>query len=206
MASTESSHLLDALRRVGEELDRRRLGWALVGGLAVSIRAEPRFTRDVDVAVAVADDATAEGLRPRSPGAGLRLDATLEQAALGRLATVRLVPPGASAGGIVIDLLFASSGLERDICEAAERLEILPGISVPVARAGHLVAMKLLSRADHRLQDEIDLRHLAAVLTAADIEQARLAVARIEAVGANRGRELVADLARYLATFAGGSR
>jgi hypothetical protein len=138
---TESSRLLDVLRRAGEEFDRRRLPWALVGGLAV-----------------------------------------------------------------VLDLLFASSGLEHDVCEAAERLEILPGVSVPVARAGHLVAMKLLSRADHRLQDEIDLRNLAVVLTTEDIELARLAVARIEAVGANRGRELVADLVRYLAAFASGPR
>jgi len=48
--------------------------------------------------------------------------------------------------------LFASSGLERDICEPA-----------------------------------------------------RLAVARIEALGANRGRDLVADLARHLATSVSGS-
>jgi len=35
---------------------------ALVGGLAVSARAEPRLTRDVEVAVAVAGDAEAEPL------------------------------------------------------------------------------------------------------------------------------------------------
>ncbi len=34
--------------------------WALVGGLAVSARAEPRFTRDVDLAVSVRDDRDAE--------------------------------------------------------------------------------------------------------------------------------------------------
>ena len=106
----------------------------------------------------------------------------------------------------MLDLLFASSGVEPDVCQAAERLEVVPGVVVPVARAGHLVAMKLLSRGDHRLQDEIDLRHLAVVLTAEDIDLARRAVARIEAVGANRGRALVADLARYLATAGGGPR
>jgi hypothetical protein len=35
---------------------------ALVGGLAVSARTEPRFTRDADLAVAVASDAEAESL------------------------------------------------------------------------------------------------------------------------------------------------
>ena len=53
---------------------------------------------------------------------------------------------------------------------------------------------------DHRLQDDIDLRHLAAVLTAEDIELAQQAVLRIEAVGAHRGRQLAADLDRYLAS------
>ncbi len=36
--------------------------FALVGGLAISVRAEVRFTRDVDLAVAVDDDAEAESL------------------------------------------------------------------------------------------------------------------------------------------------
>ena len=59
------------------------LRWALVGGLAVSARAEPRTTRDVDVAVAVNDDAGAEAavlaLRHRgyrdAGQIGLRLEA-----------------------------------------------------------------------------------------------------------------------------------
>ena len=51
-----------ALRGIATELDRRGRSWALVGGLAVSARAEPRFTRDIDLALAVADDADAETL------------------------------------------------------------------------------------------------------------------------------------------------
>ena len=38
--------------------------FAVVGGLAVSARTEPRFTRDVDVAVAVANEAAAEARSP----------------------------------------------------------------------------------------------------------------------------------------------
>jgi hypothetical protein len=37
-----------------------QIGIALVGGLAVSARTEPRFTRDLDFAVAFASDAEAE--------------------------------------------------------------------------------------------------------------------------------------------------
>jgi hypothetical protein len=196
----QPSILLDALRRASEEFDRRGLCWALVGGLAVSIRAEPRFTRDVDIALAIADDAGIEALIADLRAQGYVLQTVLEQAVLGRLATARLTPPGGPAGGVVLDLLFASSGIESDVCEAAERLDVVPGLSIPVARSGHLVAMKLLSRAEHRLQDDLDLRHLADVLTTEEIELARRAVARIAAVGAHRGRDLAADLGRYLAT------
>jgi Nucleotidyl transferase AbiEii toxin, Type IV TA system len=67
--------------------DRR---WALVGGFAVSARAEPRFTRDIDAAVAVADDADGEGLVRLLLADGYRLLASVEQGETGRLATVRL--------------------------------------------------------------------------------------------------------------------
>jgi hypothetical protein len=49
--------MVDHLRR----LDRR---FALVGGLAVSARAEPRMTRDADLAVVVNDDHDAEAPMP----------------------------------------------------------------------------------------------------------------------------------------------
>ncbi len=38
------------------ELHAQKMEAALVGGVAVSVRTEPRFTRDVDLAVAVPDD------------------------------------------------------------------------------------------------------------------------------------------------------
>jgi hypothetical protein len=41
-------------------LQRASVPFALVGGLAVSVHVEPRFTRDIDLAVAVAGDAKAE--------------------------------------------------------------------------------------------------------------------------------------------------
>ena len=37
-----------------------QVGIAVVGGIAVSVRTEPRFTRDIDFAVAVESDADAE--------------------------------------------------------------------------------------------------------------------------------------------------
>jgi hypothetical protein len=51
-----------ALRRIASDLQRHHRRWALVGGFAVSARAEPRFTRDIDAAVMVENDAYADGL------------------------------------------------------------------------------------------------------------------------------------------------
>jgi len=49
-----------------------------VGGLAVSVRLEPRFTRDADVAVAVASDAEAEAVTGWLVAAGCQVTATAE--------------------------------------------------------------------------------------------------------------------------------
>lgn len=64
----------------------------------------------------------------------------MQQEATGRLATARLVAPD-GPDGVMVDLLLASSGVEPEIVAAAERLEILPGLVVPVATAGHLVQL-----------------------------------------------------------------
>lgn len=42
------SSLEIALRRLCDELVEARFRFALIGGLAVSVRSEPRFIRDVD--------------------------------------------------------------------------------------------------------------------------------------------------------------
>lgn len=44
------------LARMAGELDRDGQRWALLGGLAVSALVEPRFTRDIDLAIGVAGD------------------------------------------------------------------------------------------------------------------------------------------------------
>jgi hypothetical protein len=51
-----------ALRHVHADLTEAGVAFALVGGLAVSVRTEPRFTRDADVAVAPESDREAEAL------------------------------------------------------------------------------------------------------------------------------------------------
>jgi predicted nucleotidyltransferase len=182
-----------ALRQIDAALTSIHVSFALVGGLAVSVRTEPRFTRDVDLAVAVASDAEAEALIRALAVHNYRVGTTIEQTAVGRLATVRLVRAGEGQTPIV-DLLFASSGIEFEIVTEAERVELLPGLTLAVARTGHLLALKVLARNDaKRPQDAADLRALLQIASDSDLELARRSLSLIAARGYNRGRPLLAE-------------
>lgn len=179
------------LLAVSAELKKQARPWALVGGLAVSIRTEPRFTRDLDLAVAVADDSEAENLVHNFHRSGFKTFATVEHEKTKRLATARIAPDASSQQGLVLDMLFASSGIEPEICMEAENLLVFENLSVPVASMHHLIALKTLSRDDHtRPQDAADLRQLIHNATPSDRERAIAAAKLIEARGYNRERQL----------------
>lgn len=89
----------------------------------------------------------------------------------------------------VVDLLFASSGIEREIVRDAETIDVLPGIRCKVARCGHLLALKVLARDDDsRPQDKADLVALLKVASAEDLDQAREAARLIAQRGFARGK------------------
>lgn len=191
------NRLQAALAGIGVLLDQKEIGWALVGGIAVSVRAEPRFTRDVDLAVAVEHDAEAEQLVADLRVLGYKILQTVEQEATGRFATARLSPPGEDSNGVVVDLLFASSGIEREVVAGAEVIEVMPGLNVPVAGLPELIALKLLARDDKtRPQDASDLVVLSSLATAVDFDSASRLVHLIEERNYNRGRDLSSEVAR----------
>ena len=194
--------LEEVLRRIHSDLDAAKVDFAVVGALAVSIHTEPRFTRDADLAVSVPGDREAESLIFKLQGQGYVAQSTVEQEATGRLATVRLLTPGQGAPGVVVDLLFASSGIEAEIVAAADPLEVFPGVTLPVARRGHLIALKVLSRDDRtRPQDVIDLRALLDRASTDDLELARESLELIVARGYHRDRNLELDFERLLENF-----
>jgi hypothetical protein len=192
MAKNAPAALTAALRRIAPRLDAKAVAWALVGGVAVSVRSAPRFTRDLDLAVAVTDDAAAEAVAHALGQAGYVVHAAVEQAAAGRLATVRLAHR--SSPEVFVDCLFSSSGIEPEIVAAAERMKIVPGLVAPVATTGHLIALKVLAESEDRPQDRMDLMALGAVATARDWADAEAAVRLIRARGFHRGRPLLRQL------------
>lgn len=198
----ELNRLERALRRALTDVAALGRGSCVVGGLAVSARTDPRFTRDVDLAVAVADDPQGEALVRGMQSRGYAVLATVEQQATKRLATVRLSVPGETRSGVVLDLLLASSGIEPEIVAAAEPMEIMTGLVAPVAGIAHLIALKVLARDDRtRPQDAVDLRALLKAAGETDLADAASALREIARRGFHRERDLAAELARAVRDF-----
>jgi predicted nucleotidyltransferase len=192
-------NLVDLLRWSAQHLDRQHVPWALVGGWAVSIRSAPRFTRDVDIAVAARADSEAESLVAAFTSEGFSIDTLIEQTAVNRLATVRLRPPPSYETGLLLDILFASSGIESEICEEAERIECLPGFIAPVAKIEHLLALKILARDDEtRPQDAADILALFEEASDSTITRTRALLRLITERGCHREKDLQAGLDRIV--------
>lgn len=182
--------LIAAAAEVLSALRQENVKGCIVGGLAVSARCDPRFTRDVDIAVAVNTDEHAEALMHALVGHGLRMAGLVEQEAVGPMAMARL----STKDELSVDLLIASSGIEAEVVASAETLEVVRGVWLPVARTGHLIALKLLSVAPGRETDAADLRSLASIATEDDWNVACEAVTQIQERGFARGRDLDAEL------------
>ncbi|MEE8366940.1 MAG: hypothetical protein V3S30_01350, partial [Thermoanaerobaculia bacterium] len=106
---------------------------------------------------------------------------------------VRLIAPDDL--GIGVDLLFASSGIETEIVEMAEILEIFEGLKIPVAATGHILIMKILAGRPYDLEDA---KRLFAFTTEGDLELARQAADLISQRGFDRRKNLAVELEQAL--------
>ncbi len=142
-------------------------------------------------------DAQAEALIRTLRDDGYEVGALVEQETTGRIATVRLDASVPDDDGVVVDLLFASSGVEAEIVQSAEVLDLFDGLEAPVATIGALIALKLLARDDvTRPQDRVDLVALGRVASSFDLVEAGRMCRLIEYRGYARGRDLVSALAQ----------
>lgn len=173
-----------------ERIERLRVPFALVGGLAVSVRGEVRFTRDIDLAVLCASDRETERLAADLAAAGYEIAALVEHEERARLSTVRL----RSRSKIYVDLLAASSGIEAEIISAATTVDIPSVGELRVARAEDLVATKVLSMSDARPQDRLDARGLLLTNPDLDLDSVRARLALIRERGFDRREDLDAKL------------
>lgn len=198
-ANVDRSKRIQSIVTLIESQGRR---CALVGGVAVSLWTRERFTKDIDFAVAVSSDSEAESLALVFQQAGYPLAQVFEHKTKGLLSTLRFLVPGGRSEP-ELDLLFATSGIEREVVDAAEKLELLPRVRVPVARIHHLIAMKLVAESDVRAQDRVDLQALIAVSTKRELELAKTACQLIQERGFAREKDLQAVLAEFVNRWKG---
>ena len=192
----DGTKLERALAAAADDIAAEGKRFALVGGLAVSVRAEVRFTRDVDLAVAVDNDTEAESLVYALKSRGYTTVASVEDEAQSRLATIRLRSPQ----GVKVDLLFASSGIEAETIARATMVALPSVGAVPIARAEELLSLKVLSMTDERLQDRIDARNLLRVNVDLDLDCVRDNLRLIAERGYARKQDLSAKLTTLLET------
>ncbi|MEM9597658.1 MAG: hypothetical protein AAGD06_25555, partial [Acidobacteriota bacterium] len=97
------------------------------------------------------------------------------------------------------DVLFSLTGIEAEVARRAERIEVLPGLKMPVASLGDLIALKLLGAGQPgREHDWRDLRALAARASQEDLAITLAAIASIDAQGHGSSDHLEARLHRIL--------
>lgn len=187
--------LKENLLLVCETIEASAVRYCIVGGFAVSYRAEPRLTRDIDIALSLATDAEVENLIRNITYTGLIAETVLENTALGLISTVRLVNPN-QARKIYTDLLFRSCGIEQEIIDSATAEELFPGErSFPVATIPSLIAMTCLSySSSHRSKDLDDLRGLVQRSTIEQRDEASHLVELIQIRGLSRNEDLTAKL------------
>ncbi len=189
------SFLFSELRRVTNDLHQCGVAWCLVGGLGTSVYVEPRTTKDIDVVVSVPDEQQADNLK----GLLLTKGYTNPQLLMHTTPTRRMgwrvfIPPSREAN-IPLDILVSACGIEQDIVANSSTIEILPGLSLPVASLGHLIAMKVLSQNSfERLQDRVDLLALLRNANENDRKVAERSLKEIANRGFSEGRNLVAEL------------
>ncbi|MGD9637310.1 MAG: nucleotidyl transferase AbiEii/AbiGii toxin family protein [Pirellulales bacterium] len=137
--------LTDAVRF----LDAQGVPYALIGGLAASLRGRPRATVDVDLVVVMEIDGIAEFLR--------QLQQTALRPVFDDAETVArqafLLPLRHARTKVKVDLAIGLSGFEQQAVGRAETLQ-LGNEPVRVATAEDLILMKVLAG---RPQDEQDL-------------------------------------------------
>jgi predicted nucleotidyltransferase len=187
----------ELVREMSHHLREEGVGFALIGGLAVSVRTEPRTTKDVDFVVVAASEAALDRLIRDLRSSGwidLANGAVFQRRATGSLALIRMVPRR-DAHGPCVDLLFGTSGIEPEIVAEAQTLKVGPRLSVPVARTGHLLALKVLA---NRLQDLADLARLLEVADSEELALAFESLALIEERGFHEGRDLRAELQAFI--------
>jgi predicted nucleotidyltransferase len=138
--------VLAALRALLDGLAPFKLRSALVGGLALAVWKHPRFTKDVDLLIALGDIDATELLHQLSP-LGFRPKHAPDLVKLGELEILQLIyaPPEAFVD-VQVDLLLANDSYQRGALARSIEVELPEcDLSVAVLSCEDLILHKLIA-------------------------------------------------------------
>lgn len=143
---------LKAVQALVELLDNTHTPYVVIGGLAVTLTAKPRFTEDIDIVIWVESSARARvmeqaGLHGFTP----RVEKPLEFAAQTNMLLLKHDPTE-----IDIDLSCGALPFELEMIERARSID-LPGMTLRVATTEDLIITKAVAL---REQDVADIKTL----------------------------------------------
>jgi hypothetical protein len=144
-------NLVRAVELLAAAFDAKSIRYALVGGLATSIRARPRFTQDADFVLTV-PQVTLPGLLEELTKAGFEFDMStvIRQYVQEHMTVLRY-------GAVRVDWLKPVLPLYARAIADATPLTWTEGYSVLVATAESLILTKLVA---FRPQDQMDIESL----------------------------------------------
>ncbi len=183
--------LADVLKDLVDWLAAAGVRGIVIGGVAASLLARPRFTRDVDVLVLLEDDRWEDFVASGAPlGFFPRRDGVLEFARRARVLLMRHAP-----SQIDVDVVIGTLPFEQEVVDRAS-VVVVDQVSMPLPSPEDLIVMKAVARRPTDLADiesimdahpKLDLRRVrrwvrefAATLEAPDI------LAGLESVLGNR--------------------
>jgi hypothetical protein len=157
-----------ALRALAGWLESARVPYAVIGGIAVGLQAEPRFTQDIDAVIWTDDQAwsallaagLAFGLRPR-------IADPLVFAARTRVLLLT------HEGRVPVDVSCGALPFEQELIEQATEIDA-GAASIRVARPVHLLVTKAIA---NRPRDHADIAALLRAHPEVDVAAARRVVA-----------------------------
>ena len=142
-----------AVREIHQLLADLRLPYAIIGGTAVQVWGEPRFTQDLDLTILAPTESFPETighllarLNPRIPNAD-------EFARRNRVLLVQ------TSNGYPVDISFGMPGYEEEVMSRAIEYEIFAGVAVRICSAEDLIVHKAIAG---RGQDVRDIENVIA--------------------------------------------
>lgn len=193
------SFFLEELKKIIQDLKTLQANWALVGGLACSIYAEPRTTKDIDLVLALSEKAQLDEIVNKMLKLGYHNKQVLMHLNPAHRLGLRVSLKSNKDYAIPIDLLTATCGIEQEIVENSKSIEILPSIVLPVAMLSHILAMKILSQNNHeRIRDRADAISLISNASNEDLQKTRKALSLITERKFNRDKDLLLEFETLL--------